>query len=93
MIIRLRSRCVLWQCMPPRQAWGRATNAAPVRAPCRCHPCLPTPHHPPRSDGLERVDVPADATVAGLKQAIEAAHGVPATSVRLSRDPGLVRQG
>lgn len=41
-------------------------------------------------DGLERVTVADAATLADLKAAIEAAHGVPAAQLRLAVDPGLL---
>ncbi len=44
-----------------------------------------------RRDGLERIQVPDDATIAQLKAAINRVLDIPAEDMALSKDPKLVR--
>ena len=45
-----------------------------------------------RRDGLERIQVPDDATVAQLKTEINRVLAIPTQDMALSKDPKLVRR-
>ena len=87
MLLRLRSRCVT----PLTCIRCLVTSMQPVERQ------FPVPHPAIQAqavccrDGLERIQVPDDATVAQLKAEINRVLDIPAEDMALSKDPKLVR--